>query len=90
MSYNTEELMIAVIARLLDDPEVRHVAVGAASPIPGSAALLTRHLTGGRLRASIIHGLANNPFTDGGREYVRHVTTHDGCASMVIASTKPR
>jgi len=68
MSYNTEELMIAVIARLLDDAQVRHVAVGAASPIPGSAALLTRHLTGGRLRASIIHGLANNPFTDGGRE----------------------
>ncbi|MBT6096725.1 MAG: CoA synthetase [Rhodospirillaceae bacterium] len=68
MSYKTEELMITVIARLLDDPAVRHVAVGAASPIPGSAALLVRHLTEGRLRASIIHGVANNPFTDGGRE----------------------
>lgn len=68
MTYKTEELMITVIARLLDDPAVRHVAVGAASPIPGSAALLTRHLTDGRLRASIIHGIANNPFTDGGRE----------------------
>ena len=67
-SYNAEEFMIAVIARLLEDPSVRHVAVGAASPIPGSAALLVRHLTNHRLRASIIHGIANNPFTDGGRE----------------------
>ena len=68
MSYGSEELMICVIARLLDDPAVNHVAVGAASPIPGSAALLVRHITNGRLRASIIHGIANNPFTDGGRE----------------------
>ena len=68
MSYGSEELMICVIARLLDDPSVNHVAVGAASPIPGSAALLVRHITNGRLRASIIHGIANNPFTDGGRE----------------------
>jgi glutaconate CoA-transferase subunit B len=68
MSYKTEELMIAVIARLLEDPAVRHVTVGAASPVPGSAALLVQHLTNGRLRTSIIHGLADNPFTDGGRE----------------------
>ena len=68
MNYGSEELMICVIARLLDDPSVKHVAVGAASPIPGSAALLVRHITNGRLRASIIHGIANNPFTDGGRE----------------------
>ena len=68
MTYGSEELMISVIVRLLDDPAVKHVAVGAASPIPGSAALLACHLTEGRLRASIIHGIANNPFTDGGRE----------------------
>ncbi len=68
MTYKSEELMISVIARLLDDPAVRHVTVGAASPIPGSAALLVEHLTKGRLRTSIIHGLADNPFTDGGRE----------------------
>lgn len=68
MTYNAEEFLICVIARLLDDPAVRHVAVGAASPIPGAAALLVSALTEGRLRASIIHGLANNPFTDGGRE----------------------
>lgn len=35
-------------------------------------------------------GLDGEAFTDGGREYVRHVATHDGCASMVIASTKSR
>lgn len=68
MSHSGEEFLICVIARLLDDPAVNHVAVGAASPIPGCAALLARELSGGRLRASIIHGNANNPFTDGGRE----------------------
>lgn len=69
MNYQPEELLICVIARLLEaDPAVRHVAVGAASPVPGSAVLLCREATGGRPRASIIHGETNNPFTDGGRE----------------------
>ena len=69
MSYQPEELLICVIARLLEaDPTVRHVAVGAASPIPGSAVLLCREVTGDRPRASIIHGEVNNPFTDGARE----------------------
>jgi len=68
MSYHKAEFLIATVARLLDDPMVRHVAVGAASPIPGAAALLTQAMTNGRLRVSIIHGDANNPFTDGGRE----------------------
>ena len=69
MKYCEEELLICVISRLLEaDPDVDHVAVGAASPIPGSAVLLCGELTGGRPRASIIHGEANNPFTDGARE----------------------
>jgi len=69
MTYQPEELLICVIARLLEaDPAVRHVAVGAASPVPGSAVLLCREVTGGRPRASIIHGETNNPFTDGNRE----------------------
>ena len=64
MNYCQEELLIFVIARLLaSDPAVKHVAVGAASPIPGAAVLLCREMTGGRPRASIIHGEANNPFT---------------------------
>ena len=69
MNYRQEELLIFVIARLLaSDPAVKHVAVGAASPIPGAAVLLCREMTAGRPRASIIHGEANNPFTDGARE----------------------
>lgn len=69
MNYHPDEFLICVITRLLEaDPAVRHVAVGAASPIPGSAVLLAREVTGGRPRASIIHGEANNPFTDGSRE----------------------
>jgi len=68
MNYRKEEFLIATVAGLLDDPAVGHVAVGAASPIPGAAALFTQARTNGRLRVSIIHGDANNPFTDGGRE----------------------
>lgn len=68
-AYSPEELLICAIARLLDPGEgASHVAVGALSPIPGCAALLARELTGGAVRVSIIHGEANNPFTDGGRE----------------------
>lgn len=52
MTHSTEELLIAVIARLLDG--CRHVAVGALSPIPGSAALLRRALDGGAMRVSIL------------------------------------
>jgi glutaconate CoA-transferase subunit B len=61
-----EEFLIAVIAPLLEG--AGHVAVGALSPIPGCAALLARERSQGRTRVSIIHGDANNPFTDGGRE----------------------
>src|SRR3546814_16040645 len=61
-----EELLIAVIARMLDG--LRHVAVGASSPIPGAAALLTRRISGGRLRVSVLGSRANTPFTAGGRE----------------------
>lgn len=64
--YSSEEFLISVIADLL--PEKGNAAVGAASPVPGSAVLLKRELTGGALRASLIQGTANNPFTDGGRE----------------------
>ena len=65
-AYAPEEFLIAAIAPLLKG--VGHVAVGALSPIPGCAALLARELSEGSTRVSIIHGDANNPFTDGGRE----------------------
>ena len=49
--YSKTELLIAVIARMLDG--LGHVAVGASSPIPGAAALLAR------ARAEDIDGQAN-------------------------------
>ena len=68
--YKPEELLINTFADLLDG--VGHVAVGALSPIPGCAALLMQELARQRgnddVQVSIIHGDANNPFTDGGRE----------------------
>jgi glutaconate CoA-transferase, subunit B len=60
------EIMIAAIVPMLAG--LRHVAVGASSPIPGSAALLARALSGGALRVSLLGSEAHNPFTDGGRE----------------------
>jgi len=68
MSYSRDEFLITTIARLLETDDVRHVAVGAASPIPGAAALLVRKIKGGSPRVSLIHGKATNPFCDGGRE----------------------
>lgn len=60
------EIMIGAITRMLSG--LSHVAVGNSSPIPGSAALLARALSGGALRVSLIGSRQHNPFTDGGRE----------------------
>lgn len=68
LTYSNEEFLITAISGLLSTDDVRHVAVGAASPIPGAAALLARKMKGGMPRVSLIHGKATNPFTDGGRE----------------------
>ncbi len=62
----TPEIMIGAIALMLDG--LGHVAVGASSPIPGSAALLARARSEGRTRVSLLGSVAHNPFTDGGRE----------------------
>jgi glutaconate CoA-transferase subunit B len=64
--YRPEELLIDVLAGMLDG--LAHVAVGAASPIPGAAALLARERSGGHLRVSVLGSARHNPFTDGGRE----------------------
>lgn len=64
--FSTEELLIATVADMLQD--LGHVAVGAQSPIPGSAALLARARSNGGLRVSMLGSEANSPFTDGGRE----------------------
>jgi len=65
-SIRIEEIMIASIARMLSG--LSHVAVGAASPIPGSAALLARELSGGSMRVSLLGRVSQPTFTDGGRE----------------------
>lgn len=64
-----EELLISVLADMLAGD--RHVAVGAASPIPGAAALLAKAekaAGGGRMQVSILHSRKDNPFTEGARE----------------------
>jgi glutaconate CoA-transferase subunit B len=68
--YKYEEFLINIFAELLSG--VNHIAVGALSPIPGCAALLRQELALQKgehdIQVTIIHGDANNPFTDGGRE----------------------
>jgi glutaconate CoA-transferase subunit B len=60
-----EELLASVIARLIGD--ARHVAVGAASPIPAAGALLLKHKRP-ELRLSFLHKRKGNPFSEGSRE----------------------
>ena len=70
MSISREELLISVLTDML--AEDRHVAVGAASPIPGAAALLAKAEKAargaGRMQVTIIHSRRHNPFTEGSRE----------------------
>ncbi|MEM9062700.1 MAG: CoA-transferase [Pseudomonadota bacterium] len=65
-----EELLISLLCDML--AEDRHVAVGAASPIPGAAALLAKaekaERKAGRMQVTIIHSRRHNPFTEGSRE----------------------
>jgi glutaconate CoA-transferase subunit B len=64
--FRDEELLADVIARLIGD--VRHVAVGNASPIPATAALLARERGNGRPYVSLLQSRKHNFFTDGARE----------------------
>jgi len=67
VSFRDEELLADVIARLIGD--VRHVAVGNASPIPATAALLAREQNGnGRPHVSLLQSRKHNFWTDGARE----------------------
>lgn len=65
MRFRKEELLACAIARLIGD--ARHVAVGAASPIPAAGALL-RKQKNPALRVSLLHKRNGNPFTEGSRE----------------------
>jgi glutaconate CoA-transferase subunit B len=70
MNFRDEELLADVICRLIGD--VRHIAVGVASPIPATAALVARER--GRLQnlgrpyVSLLGSRAHTFFTDGARE----------------------
>ena len=69
LDIQREELLISQLADLLKDD--KHVAVGAASPIPGAAALLAKEeakFLNKRLRVTILHSNKYNNFTDGARE----------------------
>lgn len=65
-----EERLAATLARLILDPEAppaRHIAVGAASPVPAAACWLVK-LLGHPVRLSLLHRRSGNPFTEGTRE----------------------
>ncbi|MCF8466449.1 MAG: hypothetical protein K9G33_03530 [Sneathiella sp.] len=61
-----KKALICLIAGLLRD--CNHVAVGAASPIPGAAALLAKAAWGSPMHVNILGSVANNFFTGGGGE----------------------
>jgi glutaconate CoA-transferase subunit B len=61
-----EELLADVIARLIGN--VRHIAVGNASPVPAMAALLARARGGSMPYVSLLQSRKHNFFTDGAQE----------------------
>src|SRR3954467_11439461 len=65
VSFKPEELLACTIARLIGD--ARHVAVGAASPIPAAGAFLLKQKNPS-LRISLLQKRKGNPFTEGSRE----------------------
>ncbi len=68
--FRDEELLADLICRLIGDVRqgVCHVAVGAQSPVPATAALLARERGGGRPYVSLLGSRAHTFFTDGARE----------------------
>jgi glutaconate CoA-transferase subunit B len=66
VNFRPEELLIDQVAQLIGD--VRHVAVGNASPIPAAASLLARDRGNGRPYVSLLGSAKNTFWTDGARE----------------------
>ena len=64
--FRIEELLASVIVGLIGD--ARHVAVGATSPIPATAALLARELGHGRPYVTVLGSRKHDFFSEGGRE----------------------
>jgi glutaconate CoA-transferase subunit B len=70
MQIAPEERLASALARLILNPAAppaRHIAVGAASPIPAAACWLVKGL-GHDVRLSLLHKQTANPFTAGTRE----------------------
>jgi glutaconate CoA-transferase, subunit B len=67
--HSREELLASVVARLLAQwaDEAKHVAVGAASPIPATGVFLYKEKHP-ELRVSMLHKRKGNPFSEGSRE----------------------
>lgn len=65
MNWAAEEFLAVTIARLIGD--ARHVAVGAASPIPATGAFMLKQMRPS-LRISLLQKRSGNPFTAGSRE----------------------
>ena len=61
-----DEFLACVLAREIEGLD--NVAVGTASPVAATAALLVEAESGGRTRASILGSRRHNPFNDGGSE----------------------
>lgn len=65
-----EERIAVALAKLILDPSAppaRHIAVGAASPMPAAACWLVKK-QGHPVRLSLLHKRNGNPFTEGTRE----------------------
>ena len=60
------EFLICLLARTIG--QAASVAAGAASPIPGSAALLAQAQSRGRTKAMLLGSTTHGPFNDGGPE----------------------
>jgi glutaconate CoA-transferase subunit B len=65
--HKPEELLAVALARLIRARPTRHIAVGAASPIPAAACWLVAK-EGLPVRLSLLHKRSGNPFTEGTRE----------------------
>ena len=64
-----ERIAVALTKLILDPsaPPARHIAVGAASPMPAAACWLVKK-QGHPVRLSLLHKRSGNPFTEGTRE----------------------
>lgn len=99
MGYNRDEFLICLLAGMLTD--VKSVATGASSPIPGAAALLAQSLSGGRMTAMILGSNRHGPFNDGGPELFDRAAQGridvffvgggqiDGCGNVNLVGTGP-